>query len=511
MGYKKEEFSSFSSNETDYQNARGLLSIDLDDDIYYDESNGNVIVFDGNMAKVLTGIGRTYNTYDMTSPSDVSAMNSLPQIFTPTKFPYCYEIIKDEKYLIFIPGIKSKNTPFVSIINNDDLSNILMDPPNAPITKLNSKNYKNYLTLFNIDPTNNLYYDTDTMNVIHIVGNVARVIDGSTGKTVSYDLMNQNDITSMNNIPRNANITITTYLYEIKPASKYMIYIPSTEGTFISIIDTSSSKNLATTGTAQNAASPNVTGSTPNVTVPTPNVTGSTPSVTVPTPNVTGSTPSVTVTTPNVTGSTPSVTVPTPYLGKEISSSLGPAAPVVTGVTSSLGPAAPVVTGVTSSLGPAAPVVTNPANNIFDEKYSVLNDKTIKILFRNMSGLRTHCPKLMQILENWYSSNIKTSKTYKGRPVTFNDMDNDGIGGSTWTLLTHLIDFIPEIDSRVPTPQIDAYTVIPNGSDFGKYEDQLIAKGDVDGSKTFNIKNGKTNITLKKTLDDYAVQYNVKN
>ena len=423
--------------------------------------------------------------------------------------------------------------------------------------------------MFNIDPTNNIYYDTDTMNVIHVVDNVARVIDAVTGKTVSYDLSNQNDITTMNNIPTTANVTITTYLYEIKPASKYMIYIPSTEGTFISIIDTSSSQNLATTGTAQNAASPNVTGSTPNVTGSTPNVTGSTP-------NVTGS-------TPNVTGSNPNVTVPTPYLGKEISSSLGPAAPVVTGVTSSLGPAAPVVTGVTSSLGPADPVVTGstaslgpnssvvtgvtssfgpaapdvtgvtssvgpaapdvtgvtysvgpaapdvtrstasfgpnysvgpaaplvtgvtssvgPAGSIAVSEYDVLNNRTIEYLFRYRSGLRTHCPKLMLILENWYNSNVKISSKYKNKSVTFNNMDNDGVKGSTWTLLTQLID--------TSIPPEDVYTVIPNGSDFGNYEDQLKNTGDVDGSKTYNIKQGKEGETLKETLDKYAREYNM--
>jgi hypothetical protein len=428
------------------------------------------------------------------------------------------------------------------------------------------------------------------MNVIHVVDNVARVIDAVTGKTVSYDLSNQNDITTMNNIPTTANVTITTYLYEIKPASKYMIYIPSIEGTFISIIDTSSSQNLATTGTAQNAASPNVTGSTPNVTGSTPNVTGSTP-------NVTGSTPNVTGSTPNVTGSNPNVTVPTPYLGKEISSSLGPAAPVVTGVTSSLGPAAPVVTGVTSSLGPADPVVTGstaslgpnssvvtgvtssfgpaapdvtgvtssvgpaapdvtgvtssvgpaapdvtgvtysvgpaapdvtrstasfgpnysvgpaaplvtgvtssvgPAGSIAVSEYDVLNNRTIEYLFRYRSGLRTHCPKLMLILENWYNSNVKISSKYKNKSVTFNNMDNDGVKGSTWTLLTQLID--------TSIPPEDVYTVIPNGSDFGNYEDQLKNTGDVDGSKTYNIKQGKEGETLKETLDKYAREYNM--
>jgi hypothetical protein len=242
MGYKKEEFSSFSPNKMGYPNAVGLISIDLVNGIHYDQSNGNVIVFNGNMAKVLTGTSMTYTTYNMTNPDDVKEMNSLPQIFTPTKIPYCYEIVKNKRYLIFIQGTKVMNSPFITFVDIDTSISDLTTSSSTPIKEL--VNYNNYESLITIDPINKIAFDTENGNIVHSSNNSIKIISTMNQSGISYNVNLPKDMTDMNdNIPKEFS-SGSTFLYEIIPSSRYMLYIPMPNWAFINIIDTSKSTNV---------------------------------------------------------------------------------------------------------------------------------------------------------------------------------------------------------------------------------------------------------------------------
>jgi len=114
LGYSKEDFSGFSSGKTDYKGETGLKTIVPDNNVYYDPMNANVIHMDSKMVKVLTGTTNEYNVYDMTVPADVEAINKLPQTISPNRKTYCYEVLRNKQYLVYIP---TSNNSFINIVN----------------------------------------------------------------------------------------------------------------------------------------------------------------------------------------------------------------------------------------------------------------------------------------------------------------------------------------------------------------------------------------------------------
>jgi hypothetical protein len=244
---KKEGFSKFSVNTFSYN--AGLISLynDITNSIYYDSSNGNVIVFNTSekTAKILQNASKIY---DLTNQTDVNNLNSIPQTFSNSSNTFCYEIVPLQKYLIYIP---IPNSAFINILDRQSSLNILDNPPTTPITSLSLTTYKNYNSLYNIDVKNQIYYDSLNGYIVHVLNGTIRIIvpgDNQTILATTYNLNTPSDITNMNNtMPTDFknSITASSHLYEIIKNSRYLFYLPMQNWAFVNIIDISTSKNFA--------------------------------------------------------------------------------------------------------------------------------------------------------------------------------------------------------------------------------------------------------------------------
>jgi len=261
LGYTKEDFSGFSSAKTDYKSETSLKTLVPDENIYYDPINANVIQMDSNKVKVLYGESSVYNIFDMTVPVDVEAINRLPQKISLNRKTYCYEVVKDEQYLVYIPT--GKNT-FIHIINVDSddylYKNSKLISVNDTALKsimtekdtLNFRSLDNSNKLFMPSPTCVLYLDGDNIRIMSLAKNEAKIF-------------NKNDKTNIINFIQkykhsdpieSGGICI---LYEIIPQEKYLFYWARGEADCLTVIDVNRSVNAITNPEpVSSIATPNV-------------------------------------------------------------------------------------------------------------------------------------------------------------------------------------------------------------------------------------------------------------
>ena len=245
LGYTKEDFSGFSSAKTDYKGETGLKTLVPDNNVYYDPMNANVIHMNSNMVKVLTGATNEYNVYNMTVPADVEAINKLPQTISPSRKIYCYEVVKDEQFLVYIPTL---NDSFINIVNvkSNDYMNKNIKVIYAANTELNSI-MSGTTEILSLDNTNKLF--STSTNIISIDGDNIKIIYVGNNEAKTF---NKNDKTNISNfitkynpsdvLDKIMNEGICT-LYEIIPQQKYVFYLIRPKAFCLMVIDVTTSSN----------------------------------------------------------------------------------------------------------------------------------------------------------------------------------------------------------------------------------------------------------------------------
>ena len=245
LGYNKEDFSGFSSAKTDYKSETGLKTIVPDNNVYYDPMNANVIHMNSNMVKVLTGATNEYNVYNMTVPADVEAINKLPQTISPSRKIYCYEVVKDEQFLVYIPTL---NDSFINIVNvkSNDYMNKNIKVIYAANTELNSI-MSGTTEILSLDNTNKLFststniisIDGDNIKIIYVGNNEAKTFNKNDKTNISNFITKYNPSDVLDKIENNGICT----LYEIIPQQKYVFYLIRPKAFCLMVIDVNTSSN----------------------------------------------------------------------------------------------------------------------------------------------------------------------------------------------------------------------------------------------------------------------------
>ena len=271
-GYKKDGFSSFKQNGVSYPNTAGLTALDSANSIYYDTANGNRIDMKSATAvKVVRSSSTNYNTYDLTNQTDVTALNNLPQTSPSSGKAYGYEIVRDLKYLVYIP------VPFVNLIEINAANNFIPSKisvkPTSDILKsvLDAPVYNDLILISQQDQI----YQTMSGYMIHIIGDNIRIISLASDEK---KLFNKTDTASIKAFLSKYSLQDSVkkaeqgvnILYEINPNSRYLFYL--THGanvTFLTIIDVSTSKNALTAVSQPAATNQPAAANQPVITVPT--------------------------------------------------------------------------------------------------------------------------------------------------------------------------------------------------------------------------------------------------
>jgi hypothetical protein len=456
LSYSKEDFSGFSNGKTDYKSEPSLKTIVPDNNVYYDPTNANVIHMESNMAKVLTGTTNSYNVYDMTNQTDVEAINKLQPTISANRKTYCYEVVKNEQFLVYIP---TSNNSFINIVNakSNDYMNKNTKVVYAANTELNSI-MTGTTDVLSLDNTNKLF--STSTNIIFIDGDNIKIIYVGNNEAKTF---NKNDKTNISNfitrynpgdvIDKIMNEGICT-LYEIIPQQKYLFYLMRPKAFCLTVIDVNTSSNAiinpqsAKTILSKEPISPDKLKIMNPVLINSP-------------------------------GNAPSL-APTlaPALAPTLAPTLAPA------LAPSLAPT------LAPALAPTLAPAPTQVKDLLPEKYNELDNfkSETDVLFQKK--IPEVCPNLSEVLLNWYKNMNDNNKKF----TPWGQIDGTGQGkdkkrfGNSAAAAADLIPILLP-DKNKP-------------SEFGRYEELLIENKDKDGSQTPNLKT--PDITLLVSLDNLS-------
>lgn len=264
INFTKESFSPPPNDKINPINPINPILLDPTNNIYYSGMNGYVFIIDGSNIKL---ISPSKKITEANINTDREILDAIPQTFQKDQVPYCYQITKEQKYLVFIPGTKDKTIPFITIIDTSNSSNLLTDAAKAKFPVSLSK-YKNYDSLKVLEATNSTFFDSVNGNIL-----VTEIIEGreyikilytATNSVISYDTANVEEIKNMNDRIPSTFSNGPPFVYEIFPGFRYMFYIPTQNNPFINIIDVNSSISMITSGDITNKL-PTLTPTTPRL------------------------------------------------------------------------------------------------------------------------------------------------------------------------------------------------------------------------------------------------------